>query len=651
MSHSLNAWERLVLLAILAAGAWLRFQHTGDIEYNIDQVYPIWQAIQTLDEEQFPLTGQGTSVLFDNPPLTGYLYLPVVALARQPIAVYVVTILLNTFAIWLAYRTLTRLLGPRPALAGAALFAANPWIIEDSRRTWVQALAPFFVALIIWALVPVLTGQTRRPARRTLLAITALALFAHTYLLAYALVVPVGMLIVVYWRRIPKRALAAGAMLFALMTALYAAGLVQHWSQTANRAEAFASGQARLSDEALSHALRLVTGGGYAKERGVTAPANDAELRQTLSQAAHMLWTALVATGILAALVTHLRRESPPHERRAATILLLWFVVPIAMMSYVSRVVHPFYLLLTIPAGHGLAGLALRPLFRHRLGNIIVVVLVAGTGMINGVNVVRFAQNTAAHPGEDLPETLPLAHATALGERLRAELEPGMAVVSPMEEWTLVTLAGRAVRAEKLDDLDRAVIVPPAGAVIVTVERPPGEPVAVPLYASPAGSPLALSDGTVLALWRTTPATVSVAHPAGIPTDIDVTLVGWTLSGDLRPGQTAWLDLFWRVERLHPDRGIWTFAPFAHLFDADGTRFAVVDGPVIPALAWQVDDLLVYRLTLAVPEDITGPVAVSIGLFDGVRLRDDGTRGVNAIFYMKDGEDTRHIAALPIIVP
>ncbi len=67
---SLSRTEQLLLALILLAGIWLRFQHLGAIEYNIDQAYPIWQALRTLDTEHWPLTGQGTSVLFDNPPLT-----------------------------------------------------------------------------------------------------------------------------------------------------------------------------------------------------------------------------------------------------------------------------------------------------------------------------------------------------------------------------------------------------------------------------------------------------------------------------------------------------------------------------------------------------------------------------------------------------
>ena len=125
MHRTINPWERAAFVIIFVLGAWLRFQHIGDIEVNVDQVYPIWQAIQTLDAGQFPLIGQGTSVLFANPPLTGYFFAPFMALIRHPIAAYTFTLILNTFAIWLAYRALRWLIGTRPALIGALLFASS----------------------------------------------------------------------------------------------------------------------------------------------------------------------------------------------------------------------------------------------------------------------------------------------------------------------------------------------------------------------------------------------------------------------------------------------------------------------------------------------------------------------------------------------
>ncbi len=670
--------ERLILIVILGLGIGLRFQQLGAIEYNIDQAYPVWQAIQTLDHGHLPLVGQGTSVLFANPPLTGYFFVPVIALLRQPLAAYLLTLALNSLAIGLAYRALRGLIGTRPALVGAALFAANPWIIEDSRRTWVQSLAPFFACLIFWALVPVLTGTTRQPRRRLLIALIGLALFAHTYLLAYALLLPVGLLILIFWRRIPKPPLAIGAAFFTLLMALYGIGLARQWDDTRQRSEQFSSGHARLTSEALDHALGLVTGRDYADARGVTAPADDADLRDDLSDVLHVVWTAAIATGIALSgwslwRANGLTPKSPlrpshlsaqptpplpsssmgegPGVRANSLILLIWFLVPVAMMSDVSRVVHPFYLLLTVPAGHGLAALGIDPLLRRRNVGWIAAALIVVTVAVNGLNAIRFAQNTAAHPGEDLPETLPLADALELGHRMRAAREPGMAILSPMEAWTPVTLVGHAIRVEKMDGFDQATLIPAAGGLYLTLQRDPAVPVAPPLYADPAGSPLLLGDGTRLDLWRAHPRDLLIAHPADIPSDLDVSFAGWTLNGDLMPGQTVTLDTFWRIDALHPDRGIWNFAPFVHLYDSGGTRLLVANGPVVSALKWAGGDLLVERITLAVPDGAIGPFALRVGLFDSVRVREDGAQGINAIFRIPSGGEMTYSADISILSP
>ncbi|HEX3049154.1 MAG TPA: glycosyltransferase family 39 protein [Aggregatilineaceae bacterium] len=641
-----NHFERFVLLLILVIGAGLRFQHLGAIEYNVDQVYPIYQSIMTLDEGDFPLAGQGTSVLFANPPLTGYFFAPLIALVRHPIAAYLLTLILNTFAIWLAYRALSRLVGARPALIGAALFAVNPWIIEDSRRTWVQSLSPFFVCLIFWALVPVLTNQTPHPRRRLLIALVGFALFAHTYLLAYALAAPLGLLILIFWRRIPKPTLILGGFIFTVLMTLYGIGLARQWDDTTRRSEAFASGDSKLSGEALSHAIRLVTGWGYADVRGQRAPAADQSLRETLSLFSAAIWTLALLAGIILALL----RLSPPFSTKwgkgagGILILLIWFILPILMMSYVSRKVHPFYLLLTVPAGHGLVALALAPLLRRPKPAIPAVIGAAliFTGAINGLNTVRFAQATLAHPGEDLPETLPLVDAARVGETIRAAKLP---VFSAMNEWTPITLNGHSLRTEwgTPSDFPTAVLVPPEGALYILFERDPNAAIIPPLHGDPIESPLVLADDTRITFWRVH--VDSIQHPAALPSDIDVSFAGWAMTGDSTPGATITLDTYWRIETLHPERGIWGFAPFAHLYDANGQPVANVDGAVISPLTWQPGDLIAQRFTLTVPADT--PYTIRVGLYDKVRPRADGSF-INAIFRIPTNEEIEYSAEIQL---
>jgi hypothetical protein len=87
-----------------------------------------------------------------------------------------------------------------------------------------------------------------------------LALFAHTYLLAYALAAPVGFLFVLNWRRVPWRSFGVGSAIFAILMLIYGIGLANQWADTTRRAEQFTSDEDRLPSEAFKHALRLVTG-------------------------------------------------------------------------------------------------------------------------------------------------------------------------------------------------------------------------------------------------------------------------------------------------------------------------------------------------------------------------------------------------------
>ena len=143
----------LLPLALFVLAALLRFSYLSEIEHNVDQAYPIWQALNTLERGQWPLVGQGTSVLFANPALTGYLYLPFVALTRSPLGAYLLVIALNSLAVPMAYRAVRSLLGHSAALVAAVLMAVNPWVIEYSRSTWVQSLLPFFTCALAWLLI------------------------------------------------------------------------------------------------------------------------------------------------------------------------------------------------------------------------------------------------------------------------------------------------------------------------------------------------------------------------------------------------------------------------------------------------------------------------------------------------------------------
>lgn len=646
--HSLALW------LIMLTAAFLRIRLFLQIEHNIDHAYPVWQALMTLDRGVFPLIGQQTSVLFANPPLTGYLFLPLVALIRLPIAPYLLTIPMNTLGVLLGYRSMRILIGRNGALIGAALMAVNPWLIEYSRTSWVQSLLPFLVPALMWALTPVLLGTAKKPARRLILAAVILTITANTYLLAYALVIPVVLLLVIFRKRIQGRALLVGAAIFAAGAAVYGYGLLTQVDQVAARAETFASQPARLSDEAWSHAVRLITGADYELARGTDAPIRDSDLRHTLSQISHWVLYAALVIGIVIAAYRVIRRRDP-----RMIILLIWFFTPVLLMSYVGQVIHPFYQLLGIPAGYALVGVALTPFGRavarpythaasptqaiergskalvflpsqpygwrragvawlQRIASIVVIFFLTLHGAIMAINSARYYEETAYFPGRHELTALPLDGGLRLGAAIRENLPPGGTVINDLDApYILSSFSGMA-----LDYLPRASadIFPANGGLSVTwigqtlLSAPTIVIVQLPGWQQVMVHPLPNAS------------TFIDASRERIPSDQGIAFVGEEIDD-------RYLRLHWLITDRVPGIDGRTFGAFMHIFDSTGERVAVVSGDVIPGYWWRVGDVHRYWLELPVGLEGTPPYRIGVGMYDP-------NANLNAIFVTPEGEYT-----------
>ncbi len=630
--------QRNILALIMLIAVFLRVEYLLQIEHNVDHAYPIWQALQTLDRGVFPLTGQGTSVLFANPPLTGYLYLPLVALTRSPLGVYILVIALNSVAVLLAFRAARLIIGGNLALIAAFLMAVNPWVIEYSRTSWVQSLLPFLVCALAWSLWSVLIGTAKHPARRLLIALVILTVAAQTYLLAFALVIPVGLLIVFFWRPIPKRALIVGAAIFLAAAAIYGTGLFAQRDAVAQRLSEFSTNPPHLSTDALNHALRLVTGEDYAVARGTLAPIRDSDLRQTLSHAAHVVLAFVMLIGVGGALIA----LKHPLKRPRALIVLIWFSLPILLMSDVGQVIHPFYQLIGIPAGCILAawgfGILLRPLARlstPRAAALVTALLLIPFGLLMGINSARYYQDTAATPGIDGLGALPLEYGLRLGAALRADL-PGT-VYADVDEWTLSSLSGETLDFVRDARAPAFNVIPANGGVYVAAYPDPASRV-TPLGSDQTAT-LHLPDDTVLTVDHLMPPALAISHPLQATSDQGITFAGYDLAHDA----DQWtLTTYWRIDARVEDTDDRLFAPFAHVFDTNGSRVLIADGQAVPGYQWRIGDWHAQRMTFTLPnvgspdaeaEAKAMPFTISVGQYDALHSQ-------NAIFILSDGDYT-----------
>lgn len=620
--RSLARWVRYAPLLLLIVALALRLHHVGQIEHNVDQAYPIGQALRTLDRGDLPLLGQGTSVLFANPPLAGYLVLPLVVLTRSPLAVQIGILLLNSVGVLLGFAAIRAAAGSRAAWIGGWLLAVNPWLIEYSRTTWVQALLPFYVPALAWLLWPLLTTTIAHPGRRWIAACLIFTLAAGSYLLAYALILPIGLWLALYPRRvraIPRRSLIVGLLIVIVPGLIYAGALLTSPAAGA-RLETFAADGPRVSLEAWEHALRLISGRDYPAARGTEAPIQDAALRQTLTDGMHLVTLALTLFGIGLSL-WRARRD------RAPLLALIGFFTPIALMTISTQIVHPFYQLLGLPAGAALAGIGAVglidrvPRSARRPAALIGIALLIAFGALMAVNSARFAEATAATPGAHDLGALPLSDGLRVGAALRAALPNDGAVYAAVDEWTLNSVSGRTFASFWREiDPARVIILPAAGGVYVRMEQAD--------MASIAGAQvtrLDLADGTAVRVEAVAP---SPTLPADL-TLLDATgaidgRAALALRGYAVTEMDEWVELrlAWQVIEAGDHTAGRLFAPFAHVFATSGERVAIVDGASVPGYLWRTGDLHLHRLMFERPADLA---AIRVGQYDG-------GAGINILF-------------------
>lgn len=606
--------RHLPIFAVVLLAALLRAANLLQIEHNVDHAYPIWQALRTLQASEWPVLGQWTWLPLPHPALTGYLYAPLLALTQTTLSAYMLVIALNTLAVYLAYRALLSLLDQPTALIAALLMAVNPWLIEYSRMSWPPALLPFLSSALLWQLAPILMGRARRPARRLLLGAALLALLSQTTLIALLIYPAIALLLILFWRRLPRRALAWSALIVALPWAVYGLANLSQAERAAQQWEDFrrANSAPSLRSEAWMHAARLVTGRDYAFARATHPLMDQDDVRRR--QQAERLSAAVLDVALLAGVGLSawavLRRHS---QRDTALILMTWFGAPLLLLSYNTSLLHPYYALVSLPAGYGLAAWSLCaagtrwPVLARPVGLGLLL-----AGALNGLNSLRHYEETRLTPIMDGPGALPLAWGLRLGEAIDDHLQAGMVVYADVDEWTLNSLAGRIFTVYR-NARPAALRLPAHGALFVWAGQanlPVGQ--LVQAYVLPDGR---------LELWRLA---IPDALPAGfaacpVPGE-SVELLACRLE---QKGARLSLGFVWRVNE--PSRAIGqAYVPTVHLIDQANQSRSVYDGQSIPSAQWQAGDWLLQQVTLSLPGP--GPYRLSVGLFDGIAQHGLGFR-------------------------
>jgi 4-amino-4-deoxy-L-arabinose transferase-like glycosyltransferase len=612
-SGTLRRWLAPAVVTLL--GAWLRFYHLADFYSSVDHDFPLAQAIRWLQLGQWPLLGQGTSVLVANPPGMSYLMaVPWLLFGSLWGATYF-TIGLNVLAVPLTYQAGRLAGGQRTGLAAATLVAANPWANYFSRGTWVQGLLPFWTTLTCALLLLALFGRAQQRCRASkagLLfgALAALTGLTQMYLLALLSIAPVALILLLNWRRVPKRGLVAGGAVLAIATAWFGWQLARDWPNQAPKvAEFFKTSQpAHFDWTALNHAARFVTGADYEAVFG-----NDGtpawQWRRKLGQMVAPLLGVVLALGLLRA-VWRIANRRPDAGLWLA--LLIWWAVPIAALSYSSHPVNIVYLVLSLPAGYVLAAPILAPLASRRLGPPALLGLCAYSFVLVAAGTAQVAAQPAAYSLDYLSVGAVLK-VTAVAQAVAGEYHLDE-FYTPLLSESLTAKVGQPLQAISWSPLPEV--------ELFQVDRP-----SVYMRLEHGGRPPALRLGTTVAevaypgqalitfdlIRAYTRAELAALpqHRIGWRSEQGLTLVGYDVEPD---NHSLWM--YWTVDTLVDGREQWLYAPFVSVSDEQGRLMGRTGAPGLEGYFYRGGDVFLSHVML--PAMPAGEYHLDLGMYDGI---------------------------------
>ncbi len=638
----------LALWGVVLLAALTRLSCLDLIEFKGDEVGHLLRALRILEERRLPTVGSQASVGIAKPPMMSLLMAIPLLFGRDPRLASGFIALLNVGAVGGCFLLARRYYNLRVALIAAALFAVNPWAIVFSRKVFTaDVLAPFLV-LYLYALHAAIVD---RAAWGWLVAVLSLG----TMLLITFSPLPLALLLVVCvlgWRRqVRWRYLLTGAGLALLFFVPYLRAQLAHLRDVKALAQMVLRGgsAAAPGPGALQVATWLHSGRNLGALAGAAftsfAPAHS-PLRALDGVAALLFGLAIL--GVIAMAAEAWVRAGRRVHRARYTLLALWLVVSLAVVSSGIVRVETQYLIILYPAGFMAMALVVDRAWtalaacvgRHRSWARVVQ---SGLGAVLGAVVIWqvycvfylfgfvAAHDTSGGYGVPLRSWLAItamvrreAAATgvddvwAIVEGTDISCEQTPAILSYLLGPELeVTFLGQGGHEALLLPVGRPALYLLAREVSPPVEAMLGrlgaqERATLPASAGSAAARVLLVPGH-------TPSELLSLVPQPIDEqmlDLGLVLLGYEWPADARPGSRVRFATFWRFEEIPAaERGV-VHSLLNHLLAADGQKVTQRDGFGLPERHWRPGLMLVQWFEMEIPPEVpAGDYTLLTGMY------------------------------------
>jgi hypothetical protein len=624
--------EAAIALLILGLALFLRVRRLDTTGVWADQALTLTTAMRWVNGGRMPLAANKSSVGFMNPPMIEYLFAAALRVWPDVLSVAVMTMVSGMVAVAAAGWSAYRVFGKWAAFWTALVFAVNPWGVYYSQLIWNQTMVPVFSSLMLACLLLYFAVE-QRPIYLVLSFVWA-ACMTQVHPTTVVQLFAMGLVCVIFWRRLRVWPLVVGSAIFALSYVpflLYERGV--GWTDVKvildlARQPAPWSVAAVLVSFDLMHAKGLLASAQYVTQFDALG---------TVLLVLSLAYT--TSTGVRA--FARRRRDREAGQRATGLcILLLWFALPILFYLRSAHYLQIYYLISQLPAHFMLIGVCLDGLLRasealarrvrretmRRTVQIVAWIvlplpLLALIGWQAWFNLRFQDHRFQSHKG-----TTQIRHVRAAIQTSRQLLaeHPGcdMVVISRGHhlDASQLSLFQEFVSQEHVLLTDGDIAIPVPAACGYYLDALPGSRASTWLGTIATRLPEAtisvLDDRWQFyklladARWSVIAESRPVENPATWVNG--AALIGYEC-GQLRPGATLPLTLTWLVEKQPPEV-VYHFGTY--LLTMDDQVVAQSDGPGFDSIQWRAGDTFITWFDIPVPEDLpSGEYQVAAALY------------------------------------
>lgn len=604
--------------AIVALGMLLRVAYPTLAEFKLDEATVIRRAMAIAWRGDLPATGVISSVGIANPPLTLYLTALPLRIWSDPVAAVVFIGLLNGIAIIVTYEVGKRYLDRSVGEIAAFLFAVNPWAVLLARKIWAKTLPVLIIALI----AALLAAFVRRRPWALAGAFAATTALIGLQLEGIAFVPLLGLSMLMFRKEIAIRPFLAGLGIMLMGLGPYVVYDALHgWPNLRMFMDYIKVGRELRPDEALRYAFFLTSGADLHAMAG-------ARYQEYLNGLPRLEW---LNTGMMGLLVASLpyaairALQGPEERRRTFLILLMGFVIPVAMRSRVTDVVHLHYLIVIYPTVFLLVAAFIdytyQEVFRRspliaRLAAVSLILIWGAWQLIGLGRLFWFMDRYPTTGGYGIPLKYPREAAReAVRQAHGAEIIVLTDGADPaFEERPAVFDALLFLQPHRLVDGRISLLVPDAArAVYIVGPISPQEDALRPIERRLQGmagvrmaKAIEMPDGWKYRIYQRErsdreDALAGLTRMKNPPRFANgVALLGYEMPSTAMPGEALEVWTAWWVQAPPPPGESYHF--FIHLLDKEGRLRSQHDGAPFLTRFWHVGDLVLSRFRVQIPE-------------------------------------------------